>query len=119
MDFKTFKSQGSITIQQVITAIKYNVEAQLFSIGFCRATSNAKSEPKGAIVWIDKAVYATSGSFQKENRTKNKDDGSVRNFKSEGTLPIKNYETQEFKTPLIASIMFFNGKLVKHQGNEE
>lgn len=114
---KTFKPQGSITIQQVLTRIKYNPTGEPFSIGFCRATSRVKAEPKGQIVWYDKALYGAPPMLQQRNGSKARREAAQavpRNFKLEGIIPIHNDETKEFKTPLIASIIFFEAMVVKH-----
>jgi hypothetical protein len=121
MDLKTFTPNGSITIQQVLTRIKYNPTGESFSIGFCRATSKIKAEPKGQIVWYDKALYGAPPMQRQINGSKARkeaEQAKPRNFKTEGTLPIHNTETKEFKTPLIASIMFFDGKSVKHPDDD-
>ena len=110
---------GTITIQQVLTRIKYNPTGDPFSIGFCRATSKVKAEPKGQIVWYDKALYGAAPMPQRNGSKAHKEAAKLaqtipRDFKKEGTIPIHNTETKEFKTPLIASILFFEGKTVKH-----
>lgn len=126
MDLRTFKPNGTITIQQVLTRMKYNPTGEPFSIGFCRATCRVKSEEKGQIVWYDKALYGAAPTPQRNGSKAHKEAAKLaetapRDFKKEGTMPIHNTETTEFKTPLIASIMFFEGKTVKHpdDGNEE
>ena len=124
MDLKTFQPRGSISIQQVLTRIKYNPTGETFSIGFCRATTKAKREAKGGIVWYDKALYGGAPMVQHRNGSKaHRERAQIvpRDFRKEGVVPIHNHETKEFKTPLIASILFFEGKVVKHpeDGNEE
>lgn len=121
MDLKTFTPQGSITIQQVLTRIKYNPTGEPFSIGFCRATSQCKAEPRGQIVWYDKAFYGAPPNGVQRNGSKARKEAEQekpRDFRKEGTLPIHNTETKEFKTPLIASIMFFDCKSVKHPDDD-
>jgi hypothetical protein len=119
MDLRTFKPIGRISIQQVLTRIRYNPDGEPFSIGFCRATSDGKADPKGQIVYYDKALQGAPPKFIQRNGSKGFAEraelaATPRNFRTEGTVPIHNYESKEFKTPLIASIMFFEGKLVKH-----
>jgi hypothetical protein len=124
MDLRTFKPQGSISIQQVLTRIKYNPDGAPFSIGFCRAAADGKAQPKGQIVWYDKALHGAAPKLVQRNGSKAFAERAEmmklpREFRTEGTLPIHNYESKEFKTPLIASILFFEGKLVKHASDGE
>ena len=117
MDMTTFRPRGTISIQQALTRIKYSPENATFSIGFCRATKDGKARAKGQIVWYDKALYGASKDAQQRNGSKahaEKQTAVPRDFKKEGVLPIHNYETKAYKTPLIASIMFFEGMVVKH-----
>jgi hypothetical protein len=124
MDLKTFRPSGTITIQQVLTRIKYNPTGEPFAIGFCRATTKTKAEPKGGLVWYDKALGGAPPIVQQRNGSKARREAEQavpRDFRKEGVIGIHNTETKEYKTPLIASILFFECKVVKHHedGNEE
>ena len=121
MDLKTFVPRGFISIQQVLTRIKYNPTGEPFSIGFCRSSAMPRC-PKGQIVWYDKALYGGAPMVQQRNGSKahrERAQAVPRDFKKEGVLPMHNHETKEFKTPLISSIMFFEGKVVKHPEDGE
>lgn len=111
MNLDKWKPQGEVSIQKVIADIREATAP--FTIGWIRTRVGGKGKPKGGVVIIARAVYGAAEHEKRLGELSAVERQSA-NFKESGLLPITNYETNEFMTPLIGTIFFFNGFKVKH-----
>ena len=113
MNLDNFKPSGKINVSAAIAEMR-SAPGIPHSIIFCRAKDDGKSKPKGGLV-MHELLYGGSDRADKE-RTTNKDgeERAVANIKELGLLPCTIYGTKEYRSILISSIMFFNGKKVVH-----
>ena len=98
---------ATIPIQRVLAQVKGGHEG-VFTIAFVRASGKTQ----GSI----KTIKATYGA-PKPNEQRSGDPSSPRKMhrhKETGTLPLTDYDTGEYVTPLISHIILFNNFKVYH-----
>lgn len=114
MNLEKFTPIGQISASQMIAEIRAS-NGVPFSMIWVRANDKGKAKPKGQLIFKAQLLY---GGAEREITTKAmRKDAEARDnaqFSRQGLLPVHDYETNEFYTPLIGLIMFFNGKRVNH-----
>lgn len=99
---------GEISIQQVLADIREG-GGKPFHLQFVRATGKTK----GTVKTVAKAIYGRSKTPGVSAPTGGSDRKRALHI-DKGTLPLTDYESSEYFTPLIACITAFNGYKVIH-----
>ncbi len=98
---------ATISIQRVLAQIKGGHEG-VFTIAFVRSSGKSQGSIKTA-----KAIYGAPKPSEERSGTQSTP-RKMHRHKETGTLPLTDYDTGEYITPLISHIILFNNFKVYH-----
>jgi hypothetical protein len=111
MDFKNFKPVGEIGVNVMLQMLR---EAQTpSSLVFVRYNAKGSRKPKGQLVH---KLVIYGASVHEKGSGMNADGGQrqTADWSKEGLFPLTCAESREFMTIHISTMLFFNGKKIKH-----
>ena len=98
-----------MSVQQVLADIREHPERS-FWLAFVRGTG----KKQGSVKMVTKALYGAPKNQTGGQVTENKETKKRALHVDKGTLPVTDYETQQYLTPLISHIIGYNLKKVIH-----